>query len=91
MLELWLRLRPQVWVKDIVSHIKLSNWGLVFYNNALSFILSMVTSLFSNEGGMLRSAYAAFSAALTPAGMPPTFPESLTLSVHVRACATVHC
>lgn len=29
-------------MKDIVSKIKLSNWGLVFYNNALCLIVSAV-------------------------------------------------
>lgn len=28
-------------MKDIVSKIKLSNWGLVFYNNMLCFVVSL--------------------------------------------------
>lgn len=32
---------PQVLVKDVVSKIKLSTWGLVFYNNLLSFFVSI--------------------------------------------------
>lgn len=29
-------------MKDIVSKIKLSNWGLVFYNNTLCLIVSVI-------------------------------------------------
>lgn len=39
-----------IWVKDITSHIKLSNWGLVFYNNFLSFLLSVCIAILTNEG-----------------------------------------
>ena len=49
-----------IYVKDVVSHIKLSNWGLVYYNNGIGTLMSMVVFLLFDESG-------AVGRALTPA------------------------
>jgi hypothetical protein len=43
---------PQIFVKDVVSHIKLSNWGLVYYNNGIGTLMSILVVLVTNEGGL---------------------------------------
>ena len=49
-----------IYVKDVVSHIKLSNWGLVYYNNGIGALMSIVVFLLFDESG-------AVGRALTPA------------------------
>lgn len=45
-----------VYVKDVVSHIKLSNWGLVYYNNGIGALMSVaVFILFDESGAVGRS------------------------------------
>lgn len=36
----------------MVSHIKLSNWGLVYYNNGIGTLMSILVVLVTNEGGL---------------------------------------
>ena len=43
-----------IYVKDVVSHIKLSNWGLVYYNNGIGALLSILVVLLTDETGSLR-------------------------------------
>jgi hypothetical protein len=40
-----------IYVKDVVSHIKLSNWGLVYYNNGIGTLMSILVVLLTNETG----------------------------------------
>ena len=40
-----------VYVKDVVSHIKLSNWGLVYYNNGIGALMSIVVFILFDESG----------------------------------------
>ena len=40
-----------IYVKDVVSHIKLSNWGLVYYNNGIGALMSVLVFFLSNESG----------------------------------------
>jgi GDP-mannose transporter len=43
-----------IYVKDVVSHIKLSNWGLVYYNNGIGTIMSIIVVVLTNETGSPR-------------------------------------
>ena len=43
-----------IYVKDVVSHIKLSNWGLVYYNNGIGTLMSILVVLLTNETGGAR-------------------------------------
>ena len=38
-----------------MSHIKLSNWGLVYYNNGIGTIMSILVVLLTDEAGMRSS------------------------------------
>ena len=48
-----------IFVKDVVSHIKLSNWGLVYYNNGIGTLMSILVFLLTDEGGLRASEKAA--------------------------------
>ena len=52
-----------IYVKDVVSHIKLSNWGLVYYNNGIGTLMSILVVLLTNETGGGRGAAAQESSA----------------------------
>ena len=46
----------------MVSHIKLSNWGLVYYNNGIGTLMSILVFLLTDEAGMRRAPTAAAAA-----------------------------
>jgi hypothetical protein len=52
----------QIFVKDVVSHIKLSNWGLVYYNNGIGTLMSILVFLLTDEAGMRAAPTAAAAA-----------------------------
>ena len=45
-----------IYVKDVVSHIKLSNWGLVYYNNGIGALMSTLVVLVLDESGAIGRA-----------------------------------
>jgi hypothetical protein len=45
-----------IYVKDVVSHIKLSNWGLVYYNNGIGTLMSIAVFLLFDESGAVGAA-----------------------------------
>lgn len=44
-----------IFVKDVVSHIKLTNWGLVYYNNAIGAAMSVLVYLLTDESTGLKA------------------------------------
>ncbi len=46
-----------IYVKDVVSHIKLSNWGLVYYNNGIGALMSIAVFVLFDESGLLGAAW----------------------------------
>ena len=55
-------LTPQVYVKDVISNIECDNWTLVWYNNWLSWLLSLAVLAFPSQQPFFRDYKTAGSA-----------------------------
>jgi hypothetical protein len=75
-----------IYVKDVVSHIKLSNWGLVYYNNGIGALMSIAVFLLFDESGAVGRAVNKARAPVAAVGATPTYATGAQIA-HRRARA----